>query len=196
MALTITQQQIADEIIAVASRFVGLTEIKPNSAFDDLSTPGADARANELRSLLLSTKWPLGAAYCAAFTEAVWIQAHKNLSAPPGLIAEISNKFTPSVILTYRNWGAAIEKDPVRGSVFFWEKGHSGTGHAGIVTLIHGCEQGDSFETIEGNTSRGSGGTIEQQRNGDGIYARTRKIDRAPGSNKMWLRGFLHPKGW
>jgi hypothetical protein len=73
---------------------------------------------------------------------------------------------------------------PLPGYLVIWRHGVTTAGHTGIVT--HVSTTGDSFETIEGNTSSGIG----VSRDGDGIYARTRSMS---GAGEMKVAGFLNP---
>lgn len=77
----------------------------------------------------------------------------------------------------------ALDSQDVRpGFVVIWRHGLSMNGHTGIVTAV----SKDSFETVEGNTSMGSG--IE--RNGDGVYARSRSRFC---TGTMKVVGFIDP---
>ena len=76
---------------------------------------------------------------------------------------------------------------PEPGCLVIWEHWQngapSGKGHVGIVVAVR--PNGD-VDTVEGNTSAGVG----IQREGDGVYFRTRKRD---GEGDMRVLGFLNP---
>jgi hypothetical protein len=125
-----------------------------------------------------------------AFCKAIYMQAYKNLGAPPEVLRLIAQRFTPSVMISYKNIGKfAEQKVPIAGSIFFMQKGDTGTGHAGLVVLPGQV----NFSTIEGNTSP-SPGSAQADREGDGVYKKVRSLDfkKKPG---LWLRGFLNPMG-
>lgn len=68
----------------------------------------------------------------------------------------------------------------------FKENGNAtGLGHCGIVTGI--VDEGRWFVSIEANTSNGSAGI---DRDGDGIYERTRSVQ---GSNRFRILGYIDP---
>lgn len=190
--MLVTSQQIGEQIIEIAKSYIGLVEIKPNQEWDDPATPGVDPRANALRMMLLDTHWGLGQPYCAAFAEAVVLTAYRKLNAPNSILNELSAKFTPHVMTTCHNLKPEIVDEPCVGAVFFWEKGHSGQGHAGIVEACSLWP--NSYNTIEGNTAAGSTGSIEKQRNGDGVYARVRAVKAIPSAVNFHLHGFWRPR--
>ena len=82
-----TSDQLAQGIIRQASRFIGLREVKPNADWDNPNTPGNDrALVDELRSLMRSSPWEPGWAYCAAFAEGMVLAAsHADEKAQPGI---------------------------------------------------------------------------------------------------------------
>lgn len=59
-----------------------------------------------------------------------------------------------------------------RGDIIIWRNGNTWTGHIGVATADWA---GASGPTIEGNTSAGTAGS---QRDGNGVYRRTRRITR------------------
>jgi hypothetical protein len=77
--------------------------------------------------------------------------------------------------------------NPESGCIVVWEHSENGKatgkGHVGIVV---GVNPDGTFQTVEGNTSAGVG----IQREGDGVYLRTRKRDSA---GDMRILGFLTP---
>ena len=82
-----TSDQLAQGIIRQASRFIGLREVKPNADWDNPNTPGPDrVLVDELRSLMRSSPWEPGWAYCAAFAEGMVLAALRSLAATPDQI--------------------------------------------------------------------------------------------------------------
>lgn len=175
------------KIIQVAERWVNLHEVAANAAWDDLSTPGEDQRALDLRDAMRASGWQEGWSYCAALVEAVWRTAYVELGAPIELLLEISRKLTPSVMQSFRNWEGSISLEPEPGAIFFMQLGSGWQGHAGIV-VRRGIGK---VATIEGNTSPDPA-TPEADREGDGVFRRVRTLDFKPRPG-LWMRGFLNP---
>ena len=183
-----TSDTAGAEIIRVATRFLGLYETAQNSAWDNPATAGSDAEAQELLELMLRCGWQQGWAYCAAFCEAVWRKAYENLGAPQELARGIANKLTPSVMESFYSWGGDITRSPVPGAIFFMQLGTTGKGHCGIVVRA----DGGRISTIEGNTCPDPADAA-MDREGDGIFRRTRSMDFTARTKSLWLRGFLPP---
>ena len=129
-----------------------------------------------------------GCGNCSAFTEAVWRTAYKNAGASQELLKRIDKLLCPHVMTTVGNIGNLITKIPTPGSIFFLQKGSSSSGHAGIVYRT----DAKLIYTIEGNTSP-TAGSAEADREGDGIYRKTRKLSFVRNPKGLWLRGFLNP---
>jgi hypothetical protein len=180
--------EIGQEIIQVALQFVNLHEVKSNAKWDNPDDDQADELGAQLLKMMQETGWQTGWPYCAAFCEAVWRTAYKNLDAPKNVIKEIATKLTPSVMGSYKNWQSHIKREAQPGAIFFMQKGDSGNGHAGII-VKPGVVW---FSSIEGNTSPDPQ-SAEQDREGDGIFKRSRKMDFTRKSSALWLRGFLNP---
>lgn len=188
--MTYSKEQAGAEILRVASEFLNLKETANNAAWDNPDTAGQDAAGVALRRMLETTGWQAGWPYCMAFCKAVYLEAYKNLGAPPEVLRLIAQRFTPSVMISYKNIGAFAQKKlPIAGSIFFMQKGDGGTGHAGLVVLPGQV----NFSTIEGNTSP-SPGSAQADREGDGVYKKVRSLDFAKKTG-LWLRGFLNPMG-
>lgn len=75
---------------------------------------------------------------------------------------------------------------PEPGCVVIWKMRDTSSGHAGIVESVNG----GLMKTIEGNTGPATG-VIE--RNGDGVYSKSRSAFQADPNNRMQLLGFLWP---
>lgn len=186
--MSYTAAQAGEEIIRVASHFLNLKETANNSAWDNPDTAGQDQAGFDLRRLLETTGWQAGWPYCMAFCKAIYLQAYKNLGAPPEVLRLVSQRFTASVMITYKNCGAfAQKKVPTSGAIFFMQKGDTGNGHAGLVVTPGQV----NFATIEGNTSP-SPTSAQADREGDGVYKKVRTLDFTKKTG-LWLRGFLHP---
>lgn len=100
-------------------------------------------------------------AWCAAFVHWSYEKAAAWLA--------IMNPW-PRVAGVLRAWDQlpswARVKEPLRGAVFFMDKG-KGLGHCGFVEVV----TPGGLVTIEGNTDGGG------SREGDGVYRRTRRFD-------------------
>ena len=77
-----------------------------------------------------------------------------------------------------------IRGRPQVGDIAIWQHGGTRAGHTGIVTEVY---DGGTMKTVEGNTSIGVG----IDREGDGVYLRTRPWDDGVGNMK--LVGFIRP---
>lgn len=176
---------IRSTIIETAVGFLGLTERTQNSVWDDVMTAGPDARASELRAQLLATGWQLGWAYCAAFGEVCWRQGYRGYRE----LALISQAITPSVMGTYENFKdlGRVSKVPEVGALLLMQKGKTWQGHMEIVTKV----SGNTVDTIGGNTSA-KRGSVESQRNGDGVFRKSHVIDFTP-TQGLHLIGFVNP---
>lgn len=179
-------------IIDVADQYIGLSEVKSNAIWDKASTKEKDTEINnKLIKKMTEARWQEGWAYCAAYVEAVWREAYLlyGISKDSKVFSEISSLLTPSVMLSFNNFNAIgkISKIPEKGAIFFMQSGSSGNGHAGIVESF----DGKFIYTREANTSANAG-TIEADRNGDGIYSKKRTYSLIK-SNRLWIRGFLNP---
>lgn len=82
----------------------------------------------------------------------------------------------------WRSNPARQKAKPFIGAIVIWRKKGSDSGHTGIVTSFNA----QVFQTVEGNTSDGSG----LNRDGDGVYRRSRHLGGVPGFDTM---GFLDP---
>ena len=173
------------KIISVANQYVGLHEVKSNAQWYSPKISNSSDLSDCLVDGMDHCGWEAGWPYCIAFVYAVYREAFQG----DPRWDELNKKFTPSVLLTYKNFKSYFTKEPVPGSIFIMQKAQGGTGHAGIVagpvnhsTLI--------FPTIEGNTSPAPA-SAEADRNGDGIYTKTRHLTFAE-SQGLHLLGFIN----
>ena len=191
VAVTVVAQpttSLGTEIVRCAKQYVGLVEIKPNTVWDDLKTPGKDARATKLVEWLKKSGHQDGWSYCMSFCEASVREAIENLNVVDKYKYLVTT-INPSVMSSFNGLNSLnkISKVPVVGSIGFMQKGSSGMGHAFIVERV----VGNTLYTVEGNTSA-SGATVEADRNGDLIITKSRPLSFAK-SNGLWIRGFWNP---
>jgi hypothetical protein len=176
--------QLATAIIREASRFIGLREVRPNAEWNNPSTPGPDtALVQELRAMMRPSPWQPGWAYCAAFVEGVVVRALKE-HAPKFAALFGPHCMTNVRAFRQRNLLVAL---PARGAIWLARHGGTDQGHAGIVTTTSDVSR--IMATIEANTSLDPS-TPSQEREGDWITTRMRKID---GAGSLVTQGFIHP---
>lgn len=184
----VTAAVVGNKIVETAAHFVNLYETRQNAVWDNPDTAGEDPEGDALRRMMEACGWQAGWPYCAAFCEAMWHTVYQELGAPEPLRKEIAQKLTPSVMKSFNNWGEErTTHTPLRGAIFFMQKGDSGYGHAGIVVK----STGSVISTIEGNTMPDPTDAA-MDREGDGVFRRTRSLDFTRKSG-LWLRGFLNP---
>jgi CHAP domain len=118
-----------------------------------------------------SNRTPYGAAYggdgqawCAKF---VWWVFRQSVAS--GLIPKAA--YTPTFAQWFRDhgrWGST----PRPGAVVFFDFPGDGINRISHVGLVEAVNRDGTITTIEGNTSSGRGGS---QRDGDGVWRRTRR---------------------
>lgn len=174
-------------IVLEASKYLGLTEIVGNRKWDLRATPGKDPIADELVRLLISAGWQPGWAYCIAFIEGIWRVSYADA---PKILPQIASVLNPHCLTSWRNAKAKgwTSQTPCVGAIGIMQHGDTQNGHAFITARVPG---NGWLDTIEANTSP-KAGTVEADRNGDGIYRKTRVISfaRTPG---LHLLGFILP---
>ena len=106
--------------------------------------------------------------YCAAFTSWVFDQANTSAAGLPGA-------YCPAMLAAAVHAGATVEPSQARaGDIVYYDwDGDGESDHVGIVVANHGSY----LETIEGNTSTGSG----SQTNGGVVARRQRAWDYVCG---------------
>ena len=105
-----------------------------------------------------------GQAWCAKF---VWWVFHESRAA--GLIPKAA--YTPTFAKWFRDhgrWGTT----PRPGAVVFFDFPGDGVNRISHVGLVEAVNRDGTIQTIEGNTGRGGAGS---QRDGDGVWRRTRR---------------------
>lgn len=109
---------------------------------------------------------PLGSPYCASF--ASWVLSRARVRAPV-VRSAWSQAFRVG-------WSVPPSRQAMQpGSVLVWRRGSSGwQGHVGFLVRL----DGDRMLTVEANTSPTERGTVRSQRDGDGVYVKTRSWKR------------------
>lgn len=150
--------------IDLAKKYIGMKE-QAGNVFDE-KTP--------LGKILKDAGQKDGEAWCAYFTEAVFVETLRAL-------------FSASTIQTFENFknaGYEISDTPKVGSLVIWQRHKEGKptwqGHAGIVTKV---VSNDTFVSIEGNTN--SSGSRE----GDSVQEKVRTTTRT--ENGLNVLGFI-----
>ncbi len=82
----------------------------------------------------------------------------------------------------YRAPKQLVVTTPRQGDLVIWRHGNTYQGHVGIILRV----DEDTFQTVEGNTSDGTG----VNREGDGVYSKKRSKNPA---GSMKIAGFLRP---
>jgi hypothetical protein len=137
-------------------------------------------RSPEIDTWLKYIGLPVGQPYCAAFTISMYACGNYFESSPLPKIGRVSalyktaqkNPYKYKVIPAVRVKQKIEKLNP--GDVSCWAHGTASgnfNGHAGLV--INQVDY-QTFKTIEANTGSGNAGS---QREGNGVYYRTRKLD-------------------
>jgi hypothetical protein len=179
-------EKLAACIIAQATRFCGLQEVRPNQNWDNPATKGPDtALVAELVAGMRASPWEPGWAYCAAFAEAMVAKGLEQFGATPAQIAKFRAVMSPHCMTSAAAFARLnlLSSVPVSGAIWLAQHGSSDNGHAGICTLPHA----PNMDTIEANTGGNGSGS---QREGDWI---THKIRPIAGPGDLHTRGFVHP---
>lgn len=187
------QKTLSDTIIKNALHFQNMFEVKSNAQWEDPESPHTKTKSDELRALMQAVGWKDGWPYCSSFCEAIWRKSYQDLNAPKSLIDSICSKLNPSSTDSYNNFKIDCTNTPKPGAIFFMRKGNTSLGHEGLVISISGT----TLSTIEGNTSAGKVlKDSNKDREGDGVFKKTRVLDLTPSKSKLFLRGFLNPILW
>ena len=183
---------LGDKIIESALHFAGLYELKNNTLWADPAVH-RDVLADEFLGFLKTAGWYAPLPYCAALCKAAWLRGYAACGAPGNFLDSLRKRLTLSVMQDFENFQSQVvqTKTPLPGALGLYQLGSEFHGHAVIVIK----SVGGMMATIEGNTSP-QPGTAEHDREGDGVYKRTRTIDFTPKRSGLWLRGFLNPMPW
>jgi hypothetical protein len=117
-------------------------------------------------------------AWCAAFVAF----CVKEIEEKFGVKSQLS--LSEHVLTMWKQSEKYQSKFPQPGSIAIWKMAGTSSGHCGIVVEVD--PKGETFKTIEGNTSDGTG----LEREGDGVFLKTRRLNTV-GNFK--LMGFLKP---
>lgn len=181
---------LALAILGNARRFVGLKEVKPNAQWDNPATPGPDTElVQELLRRMRKAPWPDGAAYCAAFAEAMIVAGLEQCGATPEQIQRFARVMGAHCMTSYRAFRdlGLIHDTPTPGSLWLAQHGSTDQGHAGLVIRT---EDTSRMMTIEANTSSDPNASGAQNREGDWI---TQRIRNRTGAGDLHTRGFVRP---
>lgn len=153
------------DLVSIASQYVGVKEVGGDNQGPQVSLfqSAVDGKAQ-------------GESWCMGFV----FYCIKELETKVPTLK--SNLFMSEHCLTVWNKTPVAQrlKEPEVGCIVIWQFENSSSGHTGIVTKVTKAQ----IETIEGNTGDGA----EVNRNGDGVYKRTRL---KAGSKKMKIVGYL-----
>jgi hypothetical protein len=188
--MSLTAQNLAVEIKRQANLFLHLKEVVSNQRWDNPLTPSPEkALSDYLVAAMKEAGWPPGAPYCAAFAEAMVVLALRNLGADTALVNRFRGLMTPHCVTSFNNFNRLnlIESKPSSGAIWLARHGNTDSGHAGLVTSDYAYSS-TRMATIEGNTSA-EFITDDKERQGDGIYARTRTVQ----NGKLKTLGFISP---
>ena len=185
------QDTIGRLIIGQALQFIDMYEVKNDSAWQSVGGADSQALSTEIHDTMVKCGWVDGEPYCISLAKACWLLAYQTAGAPQIVIDSFMRKICPSVMTSFYNLKPHITRQPVPGSILFFQLGGTDHGHAGIVV----SESNGVIATIEGNTSVGQAASVAADRNGDGIYRKIRHLDFGvkPG---LHLIGFLNPIVW
>lgn len=152
----------------------------------DIHEIGGNNRGQVVEIFQSACAIPKGSPWCMAFVQYCITRIDEI-----GVI--LGSDLPPSAMATGANCGAVWNMTPDQlktgapgtGTVVVWKNMATGMGHTGIVTASYG----DTFCTIEGNTSPGEG----INRDGDGVYRKIHSLGNAGSS--LTLIGFIKPWG-
>ncbi len=162
-------------IIDIAREFIGLYEIKQNSVWDNKE------KSDKLLQLMKPTGFKPGYAYCMCFCLGMWRAAKQPVY-----------NMTPGVVDSFNKVKDKTTKIPTPGSIFFMQLGRTAKGHSGIVVSYD--EVSKRLITIEGNTSPANKTvSASADREGDGIFQKSRILNFNPSSTGLFFLGFLNP---
>lgn len=159
-------------LIDLAKSFIGVHE------------SGGNNRGHQVEIFQSIISKPMGQPWCLDFVQYCVHEIDKAFLSKTVLYptenTQIAWLKTPKV--------ARLE-NPVPGCIVIWTDYHGDTptslGHCGVVAEVLGAH---TFKSIEGNTSSED---HKVERNGDGVYEKTRELIRYSGS--MRVAGFILP---
>lgn len=167
-----TNDELCAALVTEARRWVGTKELGDNGGqYVEWFQKAVDGKAN-------------GEPWCLAFVQ-FCVRGVDAFKGSRTLLAP-----TEHVLTCWRNTPATARiSAPMPGCVVLWRKyldtEATDQGHAGIVVRV----DGSTMQVVEGNTGPCWGANIERE--GDGVYEKTRRLSGPVGS--MHLLGFLNP---
>lgn len=171
-------------IVDIADEYINLTEKRGNLGWND----------PDLERRMVDVGWQSTWAWCALFTEMIWMESYPDSRLMRKVITKLSSASATATYANFdkesRNPNSTIDvkvcREPVAGAIVVWRYGTSWKGHCGIVECY---DKGSKvFTTIEGNTG------LSGSREGDGVFNKTRDLDFDTHKSKgLNLLGFIHP---
>lgn len=160
--------EASQKVIQMASMYVGNAEVTANDA----------PWLRRLMEQSNPTHWKPGESYCIAALCSLFaiVDPHFPIPYSKGTqqfyINALSKRYT--------------SPDPQIGDIAIFRLGNSASGHAGIVTAV----RPEAIDTIEFNTSNSN---ASDQRNGEGVYQKTRlfKHFEKTDDHRLWIRGYV-----
>lgn len=175
-------KSINEQIIETAQKYIGQKELQGNSGFED----------SAFWFKMEAVGFDPGEAWCALFTELVWRESYGVLDST--FDPELNKLFSDSAVTTYNNFkkaGWKVDQTPEVGAIFIWQMYKNGlqhwSGHAAVM-IEKPLPMKEHIITIEGNTN------VEGQREGIGVFEKTRVLDFEPRNYGLVAKGFIHPK--
>ncbi len=134
-----------------------------------------------------------GEPWCACFVQHLAAETDQFFvelgMEPESTILNNLPKTESTQAMWYRAMQAVKHDWPAVGSVVVWRlKENQSLGHCGVVVEVSDT----GIVTVEGNTSFPGVAGSEAERNGRGIWTKTRKDGQIPGFDKL---GYLRPWG-
>lgn len=182
--MQIDADRLAISILREASRFLGLGEVRHDSAWNDPRVPEHDyALAGELCKLLRPAPWEDGWTYSAAFVEAIVDASLRALEVSEICVKRWHKFMTPDAVTSASNFEArdALGEKPDRGAIWFGRYGATSEGEAGVVSAASGKSMAVIEAAVYGEEGQ------EQTR----ILTQVRGIS---GTNGLKTVGFVTPE--
>jgi hypothetical protein len=163
-------------IVAAAKWYVGRTEKKGNTGFNDAA----------FEREMLSVGWYVGAPWCAFFGKLIWIKAYKDNAK---LLAVVKKCCSGSALQTYKNFKAdgtfEVGDEPRPGALVVWTHGSGPAGHEAVVSHINA--EPNTMTTVEGNTN------AHGSREGDCVAMKLRTPERPFTNTGLNVVGYVYP---
>jgi len=164
----------AEDIIAVASGYVGVLEKPGNAGFWNAGFEKKMRKAGFYD----------GAPWCAFFAKMVAMEAcGKDTEYREALGGILTGGALDSLARAKRH-GLVTGADPRPGAIAVWKRGNGPAGHAGIVVSV----DGNTMETIEGNAN--ASGSPE----GDRVARKLRTVRRPFREKGLNVAGYIYVK--